>query len=334
MHNVTTLRLIHLNVHRFTSVEPVSAAGAAAAATTSLVADALSAFSPDVVTLNEVDVRHRPGCLEAVADALSLPFVEFFGHVRGSYGNAILSKYPLTRLAAVRLDGGTEFQFPAGTKKFNGDIAKENESHRIVRGLLITDVELPGSVFLRLGITHLDHMDVEQRKKQLRHIVKEFDALDHGENEMEEKKTKKKHSTGSLLMGDLNALMREDYSAQEWQRLEERARSRDWQLPQSGDLQILRDSKFEDVAVMVAGSEAAGLESEYSKGVRLRTAPARDPMYRIDYGWWRSPKLHDHHPAPLARPSVAQVLDDTIVSDHLPFMLDLDIDTEPGLCKL
>ena len=94
------LRVIHLNVHRFTSVETASASGASN--TTSLVAATLSNLAPHIVTLNEVDVRHRPGCLESVASELSLPFVEFFGHVRGTYGNAILSKYPLTRRASVR----------------------------------------------------------------------------------------------------------------------------------------------------------------------------------------------------------------------------------------
>ena len=253
------LRVIHLNVHRFTGAEP-------ATATTSLVADALSGLSPDVVTLNEVDVRHRPGCLDSVANALSLPFVEFFGHVRGTYGNAILSKYPLTRRAAVRLDGGTEFQFPAGTKKFNGDIAQKNESHRIVRGLLIADVALPGAArqSLRLGVTHLDHMDVEQRRIQLRHIVKEFNAFDHDE-EGGERGKKNNHTTMSLLMGDLNALTREDYSMQEWHRLEERARSRDWQLPQHGDLEILRDAGFEDVAVVAMAAGAAMTRLSWSR---------------------------------------------------------------------
>ena len=40
---------------------------------------------------------------------------------------------PADKAASVRLDGGSEFQFPAGTKKFNGEIAKENEFHKIVR---------------------------------------------------------------------------------------------------------------------------------------------------------------------------------------------------------
>ena len=196
------LRVIHLNVHRFANVAAGSSTSAAGSSTVGAVGAALSALHPDLVTLNEVDVAHMPGCLESVSTALSLPFVEFFGHVRGTYGNAILSRYPLSRRKAVHLEGGTEFRFPAGTRKFNGEIAKENEAHRIVRGLLITDVELPSGLRpLGVAVTHLDHMDVAQRRTQLRHIVREA-----GDGAL-------------LLMGDLNALTRSDYSDGAWRRL-------------------------------------------------------------------------------------------------------------------
>mmetsp|Transcript_34110 Transcript_34110/g.112930 ORF Transcript_34110/g.112930 Transcript_34110/m.112930 type:complete len:118 (+) Transcript_34110:98-451(+) len=111
------LRVIHLNVHRFANVAAGSSTSAAGSSTVGAVGAALSALHPDLVTLNEVDVAHMPGCLESVSTALSLPFVEFFGHVRGTYGNAILSRYPLSRRKAVHLEGGTEFRFPAGTRK-------------------------------------------------------------------------------------------------------------------------------------------------------------------------------------------------------------------------
>lgn len=293
------LRVIHLNVHRFANVAAGSSTSAAGSSTVGAVGAALSALHPDLVTLNEVDVALMPGCLESVSTALSLPFVDFFGHVRGTYGNAILSRYPLSRRKAVHLEGGTEFRFPAGTRKFNGEIAKENEAHRIVRGLLITDVELPSGLRpLGVAVTHLDHMDVAQRRTQLRHIVREA-----GDGAL-------------LLMGDLNALTRSDYSDGAWRRLEERARERKWQLPQHGDLSILRDAKFEDVAV-ASGSE-----------VQL-TAPAREPLYRVDYGWLRGGgapgTAKTAPPGATITMEAARVHGEVLVSDHLPLVVDLQL---------
>ena len=215
-----------------------------------------------------------------------------------------------------------KFQFPAGTKKFNGEIAKENEFHKIVRGLLIADVTLPGDTRqpLRLGVTHLDHMDVAQRRIQLQHLVREFDRFDGiYEDSQNEKGVRIDEiygdATASLLMGDLNALTREDYGDDEWLSLEDRARSRNWQLPQHGDLEILRRAFFKDVVEVVQGK----------RGADLRTAPARNPIYRIDYGWIRGKS---------AQPLTAEVVDDAVVSDHLPFMLDLEVAATPGECKL
>ena len=73
----------------------------------------------------------------------------------------------------IHLRGGTEVQFPAGTKKLNGDIAKAGEKHRIARGMLVVDME-NGTRNLRCGVTHLDHMSMKERQVQLKHIVEEL----------------------------------------------------------------------------------------------------------------------------------------------------------------
>ena len=303
------LRVVHLNVHRFSSV------GREGVATTSAVAAALEGLKPDVVTLNEVDVAHRKGCLEAVSDLVSLPYIEFFGHVRGSYGNAILSRYPLVRRTATKLDGGSEFQFPAGTKKFNGEIAKENETHRIVRGFLLADVVLPSfPSALGIGVTHLDHMDVAQRRKQLAHIVRELQTDEMSGNNI-------------LLMGDLNALTRADYSEEAWFKLEERARHRGWQLPQYGDLEILKEANFEDAYTILDYGQQGGRNSDRLSEL---TAPASNPMYRIDYAWLRHGSAGQAAPNTAIRLIDVKVRNDLVVSDHLPLVLDLDV--ESGLC--
>lgn len=283
----TLVRVVHLNAHRFASL---SGNGIS---TVDRVAVALRELRPDILTLNEVDIKLQPDCLQYLGSQLSVPHVEFFGHVRGFYGNAILSRFPLRRCTSICLEGGTVFNFPAGTKKFNGDIAQKGESHRIVRGFLLSEVFLPGGRRLLLGVTHLDHMDVAQRQVQLRHIVREM-ALSE---------STKRGSLAEMLVGDLNALTRCDYSNEAWESLKSRAKCRGWQLPQCGDLDILASAGFED----------AGINSG-----RQLTAPVPSPLYRIDYGWLRGPIE-----------GTAWVANNVAVSDHFPLVIDVKIEGPP-----
>ena len=113
------LRVIQYNIHRFLDKSGSS--------TLSQISHALESLSPDVLTLNEMDITTTPTAFEHLSNTLNLPHVEFFGHVKERYGNAILSKYPLTRTLSTHLRGGTELEFPPGTLKLNGDISKLGE---------------------------------------------------------------------------------------------------------------------------------------------------------------------------------------------------------------
>ena len=70
--------------------------------------------------------------------------------------------------------GGTELSFPVGMKKLNGEIAKEGEKHRLARGLLEVDIEVPGRGELTVAVTHLDHIAEAQREVQLDHVVEQL----------------------------------------------------------------------------------------------------------------------------------------------------------------
>ena len=50
------------------------------------------------------------------------------------------------------------------------------------------------------------------------------------------------------------------------------------------------------------------------------TAPAREPLYRIDYGWLRRGR------SPIAVTVLdAAVRDEMVISDHLPLVLNLQL---------
>ena len=292
---VMRLRVVTYNVHRFV---------ADGESTVDVISSAMRELAPDILALNEVssskeDVHGAtPSCLTRVASETGLPYIHFFGHVRGRYGNALLSRYPLRVRAEVHLDGGSEVVFPAGTVKLNDDVAQPGERHTIVRGLLLADIELPATPgearprLLELAATHLDHMDVRQRRTQLEHVVRAMQRAD-GEPQ----------PCASLVLGDLNALTRADYSDARWGELEARARANAWQLPAAGDdLDVLRAAGFRDAAA----SENVAMTSPAGGGCR------------IDYAWLRRGATGDD--ACVVRSFVAA---DVAASDHWPVVTDL-----------
>jgi endonuclease/exonuclease/phosphatase (EEP) superfamily protein YafD len=130
-----TLRVVTYNVRRFKASDGSSSVDK--------IAKALSALQPSVVALNEVDAKLRPDAVANLAGQLGGFHFHFFGHVKGQYGNALLSRFPITATRETHLRGGTELGFPAGTKKLNGEIAKAGELHRLARGMLECDIKVP-----------------------------------------------------------------------------------------------------------------------------------------------------------------------------------------------
>ena len=288
------LRVVSYNVRRF--LHPVHGQS-----TVSDVAESIAALGADIVCLNEVDVSREPAALQEIAtQSFSLPaecgldeHVMFFGHVAARYGNAILSRFPIVHRDTTHLEGGSWIEFPAGTKRLDGTTAKAGEAHRIARGLVFIDVELNTTSHqkctpLRVACTHLDHISIDERKVQLRHIRKIFDGADH-----------------VILAGDFNALCAADYSSGEWERLLQRAQDNGWREPEVGDLDILFDAGFVDAAAAAAsGDGRPGLTAPVSGGM---------PLYRIDYCFLRSEEL---------QVSNSFVASDADFSDHYPLVCD------------
>ena len=88
---------------------------------------------------------------------------------------------------------------------------------------------------LRCGVTHLDHISMEERKIQLEHVVEELIPTD----------TETESNTDIILMGDLNALTRSDYCENDWKRIIVKAECNGWEVPGTDeDLDILKEMTF------------------------------------------------------------------------------------------
>eukprot|EP00943_MAST-04B_sp_MAST-4B-sp1_P009126 g9126.t1 len=286
----SNLRLVTYNVHRFVDRNGNS--------TVSKIKSLLSSLRPlpQLIALNEVNVFEKPNALDIIAEELNMKY-EFFGHVgSGKYGNVLFYALPIKKKKEIYLRGGTEFSFPPGTKKLNGEISKAGEKHRITRGLLIVDME-NGSRNLRCGVTHLDHISIEERLVQLEHCMEELIPKDkHVDND-----------TDIILLGDLNALTRSDYDENDWKRIEEKARKNGWATPETDiDLNILKNNAFFDAMEVC----------DYPPPKPWYTASTTNPMYRIDYCFIRSKYMSVDQTQILSHAKE--------LSDHFPVLFDIE----------
>ena len=177
-HSGDALRVVHWNVRRCVDLTGMDSLDR--------VLRTVEELRPALLSLNEVDLTQTPSLLEDLA-AIGLPHASFFGHVRGTYGNLLASASPLHDIEHMHLEGGSEVK------------TRDGGVHRIARGMLAASTSVAG-VDVRVAVTHLDHMSSEQRHVQTRHVMRQL-----GGDEQ------------CLVLGDLNALCRADYTVEQWE---------------------------------------------------------------------------------------------------------------------
>jgi len=174
-----------------------------------------------------------------------------------------------------------------------------------VAHLLECDIEIPASessprILLTVAVTHLDHINEEQRNVQLEHVLEVV-----GPN-----------ASRTLVIGDLNALTRSDYINAEWAALEDRATANRWSLPTSGCLDLLSRAGFIDAFSDCRTSGPLSTRPNASEDP-IFTAHVGHPLYRIDYCFASS--------ASGLKPTEAVVHRDIELSDHFPVSFDFHL---------
>eukprot|EP01045_Picozoa_sp_COSAG04_P000992 COSAG04_NODE_29_length_36122_cov_73.422619_14_plen_202_part_00 len=192
------------------------------------------------------------------------------------------------------------------------------QPYRIHRGMLAVDFALPGSgASLRVAVTHLDHISEAERRVQLEHVVSRLPP-----------------SVTTVVMGDLNALTRSDYTDGEWAALERRNAEAGWDPPAAGCLSLLSAVGFTDAFEAAHGHDhdGQGLAALAEPGGAHRwTAHVDHPIYRIDYLWHRAAEGHGQQ----VRVSEAKAFVglEAVDSDHFPLVVDLVVsETGEGGC--
>jgi endonuclease/exonuclease/phosphatase family metal-dependent hydrolase len=283
-HSGDALRVVHWNVRRCVDLTGTDSLDR--------VLRTVEELRPALLSLNEVDLTQTPSLLEDLS-AIGLPHASFFGHVRGTYGNLLASASPLHSIEHTHLEGGSEVK------------TRDGGVHRIARGMLAASTSVAG-VDVRVAVTHLDHMSAEQRHVQTGHLLRQL-----GGDEQ------------CLVLGDLNALCRTDYTAEQWEAHAAYNQAHGWPSPcaEEACLGEMRISRFVD-AYAVLEQESGWRAPPWSAHTR---DPERPP-YRIDYVWSRAPRTHARTPGgrrlvPLAAAIETQCGE---ASDHQPLVLDFE----------
>ncbi|CAK9040057.1 unnamed protein product [Durusdinium trenchii] len=259
----------------------------------------LSELKADIVCLNEVkrmkledpEGNQREDTLEALAEDLE-EMEYFFAHANPGYesfGNAILvsKKLQVIHCDSTHLEGGSYVSTPVGKK-------------HIGRGCLAVCVALrpqqkdkSESEAQRFAVlaTHLDHISEAERLRQTESILFHRARLSKG--------------LPHLLVGDLNAMKRSDYSAKEWAALETRNSENRWSPPEdSAALAALEAAGYRDLGRLP--------QTQQTSRWTLRA----DPPARIDYIYASD---DFQHIGTFSAAFVAQA----VGSDHLPLVFDV-----------
>lgn len=293
---------------------------------------------PAILCVNEVNLLDRPDVLDQLSIELgkvaaaqvknsdvleSKPYeVSFFGHVNGTYGNAVLINpcvAAVRRTESHHLPGGTKIRLNSGSKKISGEVLEKETVHRIVRGMIELEIELKlapqgpenadllsnarTTKVIKVACTHLDHIKEAERETQLDYIARTVFGPEDGH--------------GALLLGDLNAMKRSDYSEAEWRKLEDHHTEMSWSPPSFGALSKLESSGWVDCFETSFVQQSRELRE--MPNVEKCTAHVGDPMYRIDHVFANTAYLQAF------KVVNAFVFTKCTASDHFPVCIDFKL---------
>ena len=201
-------------------------------------------------------------------------------------------------------------------------------------------------------MTHLDHMSGAQRAIQLAHITEilssdpsrgsvgadlgagrgaqcqgdQINGPDGGWVERREGEGWAGGADAEVVVGDMNALTRSDYSEEQWEAVVAVHRANGWSEPTAGCLDVLTASGFLDAASVVNGvKEHAGRRLSY-------TTPAMHPRVRVDYCFVRGSCIKVEDVKVLGHgEEIGSSGSWAHLSDHLPLVVDLTVELVANL---
>jgi endonuclease/exonuclease/phosphatase family metal-dependent hydrolase len=198
-----TFRLATLNVHFWLDNQNTNNAHRLAAI--------VKEQDVDVLALQEAQITDND--VVKFSKMVNLPFVAFGPGDLDNFGNAILSKHPIT---------------------FHENLRTTRTDNAGQRGMLRTVIAhaFARDNKLQLYNTHLDHILEPSRVTQL--------------SEIDEKLFKKDEKSVQLVVGDFNALTESDYSPEYLARITQVRAASNWELPKFEVTNWMKEKGFKD----------------------------------------------------------------------------------------
>lgn len=253
---------------------------------------------PDILCLNEVIMSKEEQSIDYIAKELGhltpskKPFIiNFFGHVRNVFGNAIL-----LNSENFSLIGRSNFHLNGGSVITVNKTKNQKKTHKILRGMTCVEVEHNLGFKFKIACTHLDHIQEKERRIQLRHIEELLDF-----------------TKPLLLIGDLNALKRSDYSDYQLKIIEDRNLAHGWNPPEFGCLDIVENHGMKDSFELFHKGFLHSLPNSIKCTAHVGEEHQK---YRVDYVYASAAFLNNFEV------SNARLMKEVVSSDHYPLLID------------
>eukprot|EP00521_Asterionellopsis_glacialis_P006316 CAMPEP_0195281420 /NCGR_PEP_ID=MMETSP0707-20130614/733_1 /TAXON_ID=33640 /ORGANISM="Asterionellopsis glacialis, Strain CCMP134" /LENGTH=341 /DNA_ID=CAMNT_0040340303 /DNA_START=368 /DNA_END=1390 /DNA_ORIENTATION=- len=222
-------------------------------------------------------VPEKDSFLQLLSDRINLSYYDYFGATEDSYfglgtsfGNAILSRYPIQKNHHVLLEtqdgdinlGSQERSFvdPRAFSMATIDVSSSRKN--------VTEEELVGICY-----THLDHKSEELREKQIQRGLIEMKAFVEGKTN-----NSKLPKIPLIICGDLNTFQKSDCSSECWTDIVSMYEDNNWSSPPETSLVLtaLENEGFRDAFYDV---------HNHKKVHPSPTCWTHKPLMRIDHMW-------------------------------------------------
>ncbi|KAL9650530.1 hypothetical protein ABK040_004749 [Willaertia magna] len=214
----------------------------------------------DMICFNEAhyDKHHTHNSFDDILSVLNennkgKVYKYIFGNAQGIEGNSIITHLPIKNFKNKRLACGTG-------------------GERSILGIEIDHSHIPF-----FFVTHLDHINERTRLKQIKQalqFIKEFTS--NSVSDYENNNNGQLQQKNFILVGDFNAMQKEDYTEQFWEELINQRKQWGWELPDIQVTNYLFNEEKDLIDCWKECNENVKLNGEkYSASSRLNT--------RIDY---------------------------------------------------
>ncbi|GIQ86374.1 PGAP2-interacting protein [Kipferlia bialata] len=196
--------------------------------------------------------------LSMLAKRLQCPYAVFSGTDSPNFGNCILSKFPFTQTHTAYLPLPESFKRDWGSRTLTSALIETpvREADRDREREAGSENDCSGKVWVHC--THLDHVSEDARMVQIKEAVESMPSA-HAHD-----------SLPAVLVGDFNALLRTDYTDEQWAEIKRIRGQSKWEEPKGDVLtEILSQGWYDSCQISPLGTVSGSVAGTCRFGTRI-----------------------------------------------------------------